>query len=81
MMVADGQADFMILANSVTHKWDTCAGEAVIRSMGGTFTDVLGNPLIYESGVPTSRNSYGVLAAMDKDVHHQVINLFQEEFA
>jgi 3'-phosphoadenosine 5'-phosphosulfate (PAPS) 3'-phosphatase len=33
---------------SYTKKWDTAAGEAVVKALGGYFTDQFGDSLVYD---------------------------------
>jgi len=56
MMIANGQADAMIYLDSWTHKWDTCAGDAIIKSMGGYFTNTFGTNIIYNPEVKNTNN-------------------------
>jgi 3'-phosphoadenosine 5'-phosphosulfate (PAPS) 3'-phosphatase len=43
--------------------WDTCAPEAIIRSMGGQLTDLVGNDIVvYQSNAPKDSNKLGFLA-------------------
>lgn len=44
----------LIYLGKVASLWDTCAGEALIRSLGGVVTNLLGNDIIYDN----SRTSY-----------------------
>lgn len=37
MLVVEGSADVCAYISSYTSKWDTCAGDAIIRAMGGYF--------------------------------------------
>ena len=37
---------------SHTAKWDTCAGEAIMKAAGGYFSDCAGDHLIYNSMNP-----------------------------
>lgn len=39
MIIVRGEADFMCYLAAYTHKWDSCAGEAIIKSLGGYFSD------------------------------------------
>ena len=43
LLVAKRIADFHLYCFSFTKKWDTCAGEAIIRALDGYFLDVFGN--------------------------------------
>mmetsp|Transcript_1856 Transcript_1856/g.3497 ORF Transcript_1856/g.3497 Transcript_1856/m.3497 type:complete len:114 (+) Transcript_1856:709-1050(+) len=45
------------------NKWDTCAGEAILRAVGGTLTDFYGKPYFYDKSMP-HRNATGVVASM-----------------
>lgn len=48
MMVANGEVDAMCYCESWTHKWDSCAGDAIIKAMGGRFTTPYGNDIEYD---------------------------------
>lgn len=47
-MVANGEADAVLYLQSSTHKWDTCAADAIIKSMGGRFTSPYGINITYD---------------------------------
>lgn len=47
-MVANGEVDAMGYCESWTHKWDSCAGDAIIKSMGGYFTTPYGSNIVYD---------------------------------
>ena len=38
----------MLYLDNWTHKWDSCSGEAIIKSMGGCFTTPQGEDIRYE---------------------------------
>lgn len=38
-MIIKGEADLFAYCDSATKKWDSCAGEAIIRSLDGYFID------------------------------------------
>ena len=44
-LVANKAADIMLFIDSYTGKWDSCAGEAVIKALGGSFTNSYGGDL------------------------------------
>ncbi|EGD79947.1 hypothetical protein PTSG_10229 [Salpingoeca rosetta] len=65
MLVLQGQADCYVNNTAGTKRWDTCAGEALIRAFGGTLTDVNGAAYRY---VPAAHehlvNQNGIIAAL-----------------
>jgi len=69
LMVAEGQAHAYVFASAGCKKWDTCAPEAILHSLGGRLTDIHGNDLQYHADVQQV-NSAGVLATYDKLVHN-----------
>lgn len=63
ILVIEGIADAYLFASPGTKKWDTCAGDAIIKALGGKMTDIFGDPIKYgaDQAYP---NKTGVLAAM-----------------
>jgi len=61
---------FFFSPTAGTNKWDTCAAEAVIKSLGGDLTDIYGKRINYNRDEPT-RNKNGLIATRQKD--HQGI--------
>ncbi len=61
IQVIDGSADAYVFASPGCKKWDTCASESILRSLGGTLTDILGNDIAYDD-LSEFRNLTGVLA-------------------
>jgi 3'(2'), 5'-bisphosphate nucleotidase len=45
-LVAEGAADLYVRFNP-TMEWDTAAGHAIVEAAGGKFTDIEGNPFLY----------------------------------
>uniref|UniRef100_A0A646QJE7 3'(2'),5'-bisphosphate nucleotidase 1 n=1 Tax=Hemiscolopendra marginata TaxID=943146 RepID=A0A646QJE7_9MYRI len=68
LLLLEGKAHAYVFASPGCKKWDTCAPEAVLKCVGGWLTDVHGNELEYHKNVK-HRNSGGVLAVYDKEVH------------
>jgi 3'-phosphoadenosine 5'-phosphosulfate (PAPS) 3'-phosphatase len=56
----------MIYINNSTHKWDSCAGEAIVKSMGGYFTTPKGQDIVYNGERETTANKEGMVTALDK---------------
>lgn len=44
-------------------KWDICAGDAILRAIGGTQTDLLGNDINYSHNL-NPKNEHGLIATM-----------------
>ncbi|XP_054153695.1 3'(2'),5'-bisphosphate nucleotidase 1-like [Oppia nitens] len=61
LLVIEGQAHAYVFPSRGCKKWDTCAPEAVLESLGGRLTDVFGNQLRYDRNVEHT-NELGVLA-------------------
>lgn len=63
LKVIEGHADAYVFPTRGTKKWDTCAGEALLKTLGGTTTDCVGKPIQY---LPSEsvHNIRGVLAMM-----------------
>lgn len=68
--VADGSADIYLAPGFAGCLWDSCAPEALIRSVGGVYTDAHGVPLDYRA--TTVENHRGAVAASPL-VHSEVI--------
>jgi len=68
-MLARGACDLYLTTN-VCKEWDLCAPHAVLQEAGGTFTNLLGEPLIYNrAGV---QECHG-LAASNGQAHSQIL--------
>lgn len=73
--VADGEADIYLAPEFAGSRWDSCAPEAIIRSLGGLFTDARGDAINYRAaGV---ENSSGAVAASPA-LHAEVIRRLSE---
>src|SRR5918911_1009804 len=59
-LLIEQQCDLYIHLSPRTKQWDTCAPEAILREAGGQFTDLFGQPLVYNS--PQVENRNGIVA-------------------
>jgi hypothetical protein len=80
-----GWADIYITAKDSTYKWDTCAGQAILNSIGGGITDLrTGQPTTYHEpltdrkGIDQWSNVGGIVAFRSKDDLGRVQNLVQK---
>lgn len=64
----------LIFLDAKTSKWDTCAGEAIIRAMGGHTIAQNSNPISYQAA-GSHENSIGFVFSLFHDVVETVINL------
>lgn len=60
-------------------RWDICAGEALLTTVGGKLTDLDGRPYTYKEGESSYLNAEGVIAACTEAVHDRVSKAFAEE--
>ena len=64
----------MAFCQSWTHKWDSCAGDAIIRAMGGHFTAPWGHPIRYIEDPQNTYNKKGMLVSLDREVYNKSID-------
>ena len=64
LMVLEGKADTYIYPSIGTKKWDTCAGDALLCTVGGKLTDIHGKLLSYEGDETNVRNRQGLIVTM-----------------
>jgi 3'-phosphoadenosine 5'-phosphosulfate (PAPS) 3'-phosphatase len=79
MMVVNGEADAMVYLDSWTHKWDSCAGDAIVKSMGGYFTTSWGANIVYKDDPNSTYNKRGMITAINREVFERcndAISLF-----
>ena len=81
----EGWVDIYITAKDSTYKWDTCAGQAILNSLGGGITDLrTGNRTIYHKplqnrrGIDQWSNVGGIVAFRSKDDLNRVQNIVQK---
>ena len=70
LCVIEGKADCYIYPRNGTKRWDTCAPEAILRSLNGSLTDIFNNEYCYASNNPddmkTIENCYGLVATCEE---------------
>ena len=69
-LIIECQCDIYIHTSPLTKQWDTCAPEVVLREAGGSFTDLFGGPMRYNS--PEVQNLNGIIAS-NGAAHESVI--------
>jgi 3'-phosphoadenosine 5'-phosphosulfate (PAPS) 3'-phosphatase len=75
MMVANGEVDAMVYCENWTHKWDSCAGDAVIKSMGGRFTTPWGYNIRYGNDRDNTHNKQGMLVSLNREAYEQCMDV------
>ncbi len=73
MMAIEGGVDAYVFPSNGTKKWDSCAGDAIVREAGGIMTDVNGALLEYSSW-ENYRNKMGLVVTMSKETHQAVLD-------
>ncbi|TDH00598.1 hypothetical protein EPR50_G00189970 [Perca flavescens] len=63
IQLVEGKASAYVFASPGCKKWDTCAPEAILHTVGGKLTDMHGNAYCYNANVK-HMNSAGVLATL-----------------
>lgn len=72
--VADGRADIYLAPQFAGCRWDTCAPEALVTSVGGLFTDARGRLIDYRA--TALENNDGAVAA-GAALHAEVIDVLR----
>ena len=76
LQVIKGEADAYVHVTRIK-KWDICAGNAILRSVGGQLTTLSGGEVDYSmSGDP--KNDAGLLATTHE--HQKFLDIFQPEY-
>ena len=78
MLVVEGGIDAYVFPNPGTKKWDTCAGDAIVRAAGGLMTDINGKRFDY-SNWDSYQNKMGLVVTMCKETHQTIINKIPKE--
>ena len=68
-LVADGRADVYYARKNAGCLWDTCAPEAILRALGGVFTDAQGQPLDYrDQDIAQNRGAVAAVPGLHQEV-------------
>lgn len=70
-LIIEQQCDLYVHLSPRTKQWDTCAPQIILNEAGGSFSDLFGNPIAYNSAEVQHRNG---LVATNGVAHERVIN-------
>ena len=73
MLLMEGAASAYVFASSGCNKWDTCAPEAILESIGGRLTDIHGMPYPYGADAEFV-NRRGVLGTARAEEHASYVD-------
>jgi len=73
LCVAEGVGHCYVNPSRGTKKWDTCAGEALIRALGGKVTDSSGQELEHLEPKSTWMNEKGIVAYLTPDERYSLM--------
>ena len=80
LCLLEGRAHSAMLLRKASKKWDTCAGEALLRSVGGAVTDTVGRRYNYDCDMPGVPNVCGMAASIDIDLYLELTHsIIQKE--
>lgn len=68
----------MVYINTGNCRWDSCAGEAIVKAMGGVFTNQLGKDINYDANAQDYRNSEGNVCAFSHDLHKGIVDTYAQ---
>ena len=69
-LIIERQCDLYVHLSPRTKQWDTCAPEVILAEAGGRFTDLFGEPYVYNQPEVQNRNG---LVASNGAAHERVI--------
>ena len=69
LMLLERRAHSALLLRKASKKWDTCAGEALLRATGGIVTDTVGRRYDYSYNLNALPNLSGMAASLDVGMH------------
>jgi 3'-phosphoadenosine 5'-phosphosulfate (PAPS) 3'-phosphatase len=59
--------------------WDSCAGDAIIQSMGGHYVTYQNKPMVYDPKSPGHVNKDGQICTLHKEVLDSVIEYMKNK--
>lgn len=62
----EGNIDCYLFPTPGTSKWDTCAGQIILETMGGILTNIFGEEYIYNNDLNNIKNTNGIIAVIDR---------------
>lgn len=68
----------MAYSLSLSQKWDTCAGQAIIKAMNGHCTSQYGEELLYDAEKPKEYNKDGVICSLDEKLIKRSVQICKE---
>lgn len=78
ILLLEGKAHAYVFASRGCKRWDTCAPEAVLHSIGGVLTDLYGERYPYNPET-TYANTKGVLATAPGQSHQWYLSRIPDE--
>ncbi|RNA19935.1 3 (2)-5 -bisphosphate nucleotidase 1 [Brachionus plicatilis] len=79
LALVDSKADYYIYPKNGTKRWDTCAPEALIQSLGGCMTDIFGNQYSYSKSEGfIEENYYGIIFSLGQN-NSNICSYFNQE--
>jgi len=73
LAVIVGQAHCSFYPKPGMKRWDICAGEAILRAVGGVVSDADNKDIVYEEPREKWQCSRGVIATINKEKHQRVM--------
>ena len=78
LLLLERRAHSALMLRKASKKWDTCAGEALLRAMGGVVTDTVGRRYDYAYNLNALPNLSGMTASLDVDMHCEMTNIIRD---
>ena len=78
LLLIEGKAHAYVFPSPGCKKWDTCAPEAILHSIGGKLTDIKGNDYEYHKDV-NFVDEWGILATGNAEEHSDYLNRIPQD--
>ena len=62
----------LIYLGKVASLWDTCAGEALIKCLGGRVSDLFGQDIVYDNRVVNFHLDNGIVCSFEQSLHERI---------
>lgn len=70
----------MLYMKSLTNKWDSCAGQAIIKAMGGYFCSPFGDELQYNAEKEQEGNMDGFFCTFDEELYRKTVEMCNKKY-